>query len=258
MVYVTGDTHGEAHRLEMIEKENHLQAGDTVIVCGDFGYVKAELAAYLDELETRPYTICFVDGNHENFSLIYSVPEKEWCGGHVHEIRRNVLHLMRGYCFTIEGHTSFAMGGAASEPSDKVDRMLTEHKGGPKNWWAEEIPSAEEMRRASATLRERENKVDYILSHNAPRELLLKKRGRDVSWDKDRELTGFFDWMLYEVSFTAWFTGHWHDDMELTEDAMRTTGLFDRLRADQQPQTEGKRVGRVFLLYFNVVPIEPA
>lgn len=60
----------------------------------------------------------FVDGNHENFDKLYQYPEKDWHGGRVHEIRPNVLHLMRGHVFDIQGHSFFCMGGAMSHDID--------------------------------------------------------------------------------------------------------------------------------------------
>ena len=33
---------------------------------------------------------------YENFDLLNALPEKEWHGGRVHEVRENILHLMRG------------------------------------------------------------------------------------------------------------------------------------------------------------------
>ena len=37
MIYVTGDTHGEFGRI--VEFDNKLKKGDSVIICGDFGFV---------------------------------------------------------------------------------------------------------------------------------------------------------------------------------------------------------------------------
>lgn len=28
----------------------------------------------------------------------------------------------------------------------------------------------------------------------------------------DEELTGFFDWILFETDFKRWYFGHWHTD----------------------------------------------
>ena len=99
-------------------------------------YVLSRLAwdlGILDELAEKPYQILFIDGNHENFNALNSYPVEEWNGGKVHRIRKNILHLMRGQVFTIEGKTFFTMGGAYS-----IDKHL--RKEG-YSWWSDEKPN---------------------------------------------------------------------------------------------------------------------
>ena len=77
MIYLMGDTHGDRERLKAPTTAQGMapQAGDYLLISGDFGFIFAnseEEAAFLDELETRPYTVCFCDGNHENFPAIYA------------------------------------------------------------------------------------------------------------------------------------------------------------------------------------------
>ena len=78
MIYITGDIHGEIARFQ---NNNMSDAAfgkeDVLIVCGDFGFVftgSEKEKEKLDELEKKPYTICFCDGNHENFPLLFSFP----------------------------------------------------------------------------------------------------------------------------------------------------------------------------------------
>ena len=75
MVFVTGDTHGEEARWRLLyqQGERYFTSADTLIVTGDFGYVCApdgpkHKLQLLDNLAARPYTICFCDGNHEDFA----------------------------------------------------------------------------------------------------------------------------------------------------------------------------------------------
>lgn len=99
MVYITGDTHGEWARFTELatQGEANWSAEDYLIVCGDFGYVKPENRELLDKLESeKKYTICFCDGNHENFPYIESFPLEHWNGGEIHRIRKNIIHLKRG------------------------------------------------------------------------------------------------------------------------------------------------------------------
>ena len=123
-VYVTGDLHGDPTRLS---KDNFYEQKDfsgnkdenIVIILGDFGLVWQREETknekyWLDWLNRKPFTTVFVDGNHENHKRLATYPIKQWHGGKVHEIRPNVLHLMRGELFTIEDKKFFAFGGASS------------------------------------------------------------------------------------------------------------------------------------------------
>ncbi len=61
-----------------------------------------------------PYTIAFLDGRHENFTLLDQYPVTEWNGGRVQEVSKNLLHLMRGEIYEIEGESYFVFGGGES------------------------------------------------------------------------------------------------------------------------------------------------
>ncbi len=119
MIFITGDCHGGFQRfgVKYFPQQRELGREDFVIVCGDFGGVwsgSTEENYWLDWLEKKPFTTLFVDGNHENFDMLKSLPEQEWHGGRVHQVREHVLHLMRGQVFEIGGLTWFTMGGASS------------------------------------------------------------------------------------------------------------------------------------------------
>ncbi len=211
MIYLTGDTHGEPARLDRFlttPEGQPLREGDTLMVCGDFGYLFADNAqenAILDLAEQKPFDICFCDGNHENFPALFSYPKEIWNEGAVHRIRRNVRHLMRGEIFRLEGKRFFVMGGAYS--TDRIVRTLG------RSYWEEELPSNGEYRNATQNLAEAGFEVDYIVTHTAPREII-----RMMGFIPDRhdaELTGFLDWVMHEVRFRRWFFGHWHEDREI-------------------------------------------
>lgn len=212
MIYITGDTHGD--RLRFLEEnmpgEDRWTKDDYLIICGDFGFVftgSDSEARVLDLLARKPYTICFCDGNHENFPLLCRYPEEDWHGGRVHRIRQNILHLMRGWVYSIEGRKIFAMGGAYS-----IDRYMRREG---LSWWKEELPSPEEYHRAVKSLEECGKTVDYIVTHTAPREI-IRRMGKQPD-AHDLELTGFLEWVMYEVDFKGWFFGHWHFDREVGE-----------------------------------------
>ncbi|MGN0299170.1 MAG: metallophosphoesterase [Lachnospiraceae bacterium] len=213
MIYITGDTHGkiDIHKLNTknFPIQKSLTRDDYVIICGDFGMVwcnDAEDLYWQKWLEQRNFTTLWIDGNHENFDLLATYPVEEWHGGLVQRITPNVIHLLRGQVYEIEGKTFFTMGGAAS--SDRAYR-----KEG-KSWWPQEMPSLEEYQQAEQKLAEVDYQVDYVLTHTPPSNLLYSL-GFGGCYD---ELT---NWLYHEVekkvTFRHWYFGHMHDDRELDE-----------------------------------------
>ena len=94
-VYVTGDVHGRAEygasrfAFKSWPPGRTLTRDDVVIVAGDFGFVWDGSNAeryWLDWFESKPWTTCFVDGNHENHHALAELPVREWSGGLVHEV----------------------------------------------------------------------------------------------------------------------------------------------------------------------------
>ena len=120
MIYITGDMHGDISRFDS-PAIKQLKKGDTLIVCGDFGFVwdnsKIE-QKILKKLGKKKFNVCFIDGTHENFELLNAYPLTNWNGGKVHHICGNVYHLMRGQIFKIDNMTFFTMGGGESPDID--------------------------------------------------------------------------------------------------------------------------------------------
>lgn len=199
---ITGDTHGDRFRFSTLVRENR---GEILLIAGDCGLVfmnNEDERRFLDELSREDITICFVDGNHENFAALSEYPVEIWRGGKVHRIRNNIFHLMRGQVFRIEGQKIFTMGGAYSR--DRAMRV----EG--LSYWKEELPSREEYEEAARNLAFHRFSVDYIITHTAPREM-IRRMGREGD-PHDAELTGFLEWVMYETDYKGWFFGHWHTE----------------------------------------------
>jgi len=206
----TGDTHGERGRFNpnSIPGEFELGADDIIFVAGDWSYIfldNFDERKYLDELEEKPYTIAFVDGNHENFPALRSYPEEIFAGGRIHRIRKNIIHLERGQVFMINGKKIFTMGGAYS-----IDRMMRTRG---YSYWEEELPTDAEYKTAVKNLEANGMCVDIILTHTAPREIVRRMGYGDVY--EEMELQGFLEWVMYEVRFSDWYFGHFHEDRDI-------------------------------------------
>lgn len=206
MVYVTGDMHGDPARLAD-PALRRLRRGDTLLVCGDFGFIWDGSAAEqrrLKKLARRKYTIAFLDGRHENFDRLAEYPTEEWNGAPAQKINDRVYRLLRGEIYTIEGQTYFTFGGGESD--DKEFRRPGE------SWWPAELPTEEEMRRARANLAARDNRVDYILTHTPS----AKSRARLDTHPTADGVSIFLGALEDIVTCRRWFFGCLHRDKALS------------------------------------------
>ena len=123
MIYVTGDTHGDFRRFTKERRKSlpfKLTKKDYVIVCGDFGlcWTRDEEFTYDCEWFSKmPFTLLWVQGNHENYNMIAEYPIEEWNGGKVrHIVRDKIILLERGQVFKIDGKKIFTFGGGYPPP----------------------------------------------------------------------------------------------------------------------------------------------
>jgi len=212
MIFVTGDTHCpiDIHKLREKKFPSHgLTRSDFVIICGDAGLVwygtDKEDSYWQDWLDKKPWTTLFVDGNHENHSKLDEMPVSEWHGGNVHFLRPNVIHLMRGQVYDICGKKFFAMGGAESE-----DKKYREEN---VSWWAREMPSDEEYETALDNLKKCGGRVDYIITHCCPTSI----QAAFFSRKSPNRLTDFLDEVMDKTKFKAWFFGHYHENIAVSD-----------------------------------------
>ena len=162
MIYITGDTHGYHDFAKMLSNNLcELTRDDYVIIAEDCGVLFHDNdTVTLNLYKLLPYTVLFVDGNHENFDLLFSYPVEKWHGGTVHRIADNIIHLMRGQIYEIEGHSFFTFGGAFSYDKERRIEGIS--------WWRQEMPSIEEYNEAVINLTKEGNKVDFIITHDCP------------------------------------------------------------------------------------------
>jgi len=208
MIYVTGDTHGpiDQFKTEVFCVQHNVTSNDYLIICGDFGGVwfgndNAFDIATRNYYKDQPWTILFVDGNHENFDLLNSYPVTEWHGGKIHQIDGQIIHLMRGQIYEIDGHSFFTMGGARSTDQHNRTEGIS--------WWSQEMPSDQEYEEALNNLTRYNNNVDYILSHCAPDSIHDAIGHGYYIHDK---LTNFLEVVRQTVTFNHWYFGHYHQD----------------------------------------------
>lgn len=207
--YVTGDIHGDINiqKIKYFKKVMvpDLDRGDVLIVCGDMGILwdGGPFDKYIKRYwEAQPFTVVFIDGNHENFNELAKFPIIEKWGGRVQQIAENVYHACRGEILMINGHSFFCFGGAESHDKCYRKEGLT--------WWPQEMPSQEEYKHGLLNLEKVSNCVDFIITHTLDKQSL-----KDIfPAFETNPLAQYFTFVRENVKYQHWFCGHYHIDQK--------------------------------------------
>ena len=212
MIYITGDTHIPIDIGKLSSKrfpeQKEMTKNDYVIICGDFGGVwddSNEEKYWIKWLKNKNFTTLFIDGNHENFEMLYNLPTVDFCGGIAHKVDEGIYHLIRGEVYNIGKKSFFVFGGASSH--DK------EHRTEGKSWWKEELPDAKDYENAEKNLSSYNYEFDYIITHCAPNSI---QNIITHNYESD-ELTMFLDTIKNKSKYIKWFFGHYHQDKDIDE-----------------------------------------
>ena len=220
-IFVTGDKHGTFSPFFGLAEKNQLYDSDVLLIAGDAGYVwNEDYATGITTLQQLfPGTVAFVDGNHENHTLLNQMEVQEWNGGRVHRVGERVYHLMRGELYSIYGSNIFAFGGARSVDMDRMEDGFSWWEEAGASWWPEEEPTEEEMAYGQRQLTAHLNEIDYVLTHETPLFARASIR-RSKAVDPDYRLPALFDEWYRQLEgaprFRKWYFGHMHVDQLIT------------------------------------------
>lgn len=210
--YITGDLHGE---LRLLFYNMPLTSNDTLIILGDFGCIwyndLGKQKAIISMFQFLPYTVAFIDGNHENFPMIERLEKYEkWNGGTVGKIAPNLIHLLRGEVYNLNGKLVGVCGGA-----DSVDRS---YRTEGVSWWKEEEITSKDIDRFFSNY-DPNTKLDFILTHDCPASLVpaVKLYSGINSINKISNSQKQLERINSKVDFNKWYFGHWHIDKEINE-----------------------------------------
>lgn len=207
MIYVTGDTHGEIdfNKLEKL-KERKLTYKDILIILGDCGicWSALDLTKKLELYRSLHCTIIFLDGNHENFDMLESLPVIELYGALMHKVDKHIYHVLRGEIMEINKIKFLCIGGAHS-----IDIMW---RVPGISWWPREDIEERDIINAKKHLKKYNNNVDFVLTHCVDSLTVTKilKFKKDNSSDQ----LNFID---KTVKYKYWLFGHYHFDFWLNE-----------------------------------------
>ena len=216
MIYFLSDPHGGERIGELTKYLEEANDSDLLIILGDIGLKfrdTEENRAFDSLILSSKKKIAFIDGNHENFDFLETFRMGECYGAPVRFLSENVIWLQRGYIYEIEGKTFFAFGGCQSSAKWKSMGL----------WWAQEVPTGEQLARAYDNLKARGNKVDYILTH---------KYERGSVSTPTVGLGELCDYITENVDYRMWYAGHWHQYKRADE---KLVFIYDKLISLEEP-----------------------
>lgn len=216
--FLKGDIHGNL--FEIIDFINRFNLGknDNIIILGDCGIAwrkdKKDLIQNIKLWNEcgNGVKLYFIDGNHENFNILNSLPIENNMG----KIADNIYHLRRGQVYEFENKKILVCGGADS--IDKYRRIEN------FTWWKEEAISQETIDDIPA------GHYDYVLTHCCPRSIFEKNRIylSTLQFLDENKINHSSEDMLEQlknkITFDHWFFGHYHINRNLDE---KFTCLFE-------------------------------
>ena len=219
--FLKGDIHGNL--FEIIDFINRFNLGknDNIIILGDCGIAWRKDKKDLDQ-NIKLWNECgngvklyFIDGNHENFNILNSLPIENNMG----KIADNIYHLRRGQVYEFENKKILVCGGADS--IDKYRRIEN------FTWWKEETISQETIDDIPA------GHYDYVLTHCCPRSVFEKDKIylSTLQFLDENKINHSSEDMLEQlkskITFDHWFFAHYHINRNLDE---KFTCLFEDFR----------------------------
>lgn len=166
---IAGDTHGSLQQMGFLFREAIEFDIDRIFVCGDFGYWEHTPAGvtFLEKLDEvaglAGVPVYWLDGNHENHTLLRSSYRKRLNNEGFWTIRPNIFYSPRGHRFEWEGVKFLTLGGAWSidgPDSPVFPPNMRRRKG--RGWWPEETITDAEVAACGT------DKVDIMLTHDLP------------------------------------------------------------------------------------------
>lgn len=239
-LYVTGDIHGideifKRFSIDNFMEGHYLTKDDCVVILGDLDlfwneYDKEQEIAIFDRF---PWTTAFIDGNHENFDYLNSLPTYKWCGGYIHKLSDSLIHLIRGYRYDF--YTPFvAIGGASSINKEERQKNNT--------WSPDEIWSKKDVDRIAERFYEIQCGFSnfLILSHTAPTHIIercnINQEFKDfclhdpVSIGLEKLFPFDDEKFINQNKKIKWFFGHIHTEQSIQDRNINFESLYETIK----------------------------
>lgn len=213
-IFVTGDCHGQFHKIKEFTEKAETTLDDLLIIVGDVGvnYNQEEQDRnrknYLSKL---PISFLMIKGNHDARpetvpNMCYSYHAAFSANVYFEKEYSNIYYINAGV-FQLNGQKCLAIGGAYSV--DKYYRL--EFK--PLSWFYDEQPNAYEKAKIKDIL-EMNKEFNFVFTHTCPIDLVPRHLFlSSIDQSKvDTSTEEFLQEVYNQIKFKKWYCGHYHGD----------------------------------------------
>ncbi len=203
MIYITGDTYGDINRFR--RPKVRLKQGDTVIVCGNFGFFcdNDQLAQKsLKKLSKKKYTVAFLQGAIDDITAFSAYETVDFHGGKAIKVYENIYFLPQGEVYEIESKKLFCFGGGEN----------MDYPGYSEEFYNASLLSDAIKQKAKDNLAKYDNHVDYFITHDAPSKLrIIMKQRKSKDMPVCTAFHRFLDELWEQNKFDGWFFGKYKE-----------------------------------------------
>lgn len=216
MIFITGDIHGDFHRIVDFCEKKETTKEDTLIILGDVGinyYGNKKDKKCKELLSALSLNIFCIHGNHENRpENIPSYTETEFLSGRVffEEEYPNIFFAKDGEIYNINNKKTMVIGGAYSV--DKYYRL-----GRGYSWWEDEQPSEITKNIVEEQLEIHNWDIDVFLTHTCPLNVIPKHLFLSGINQKtvDNSTEEWLQQIADKTNFEKWYFGHFHEEWNI-------------------------------------------
>jgi predicted phosphodiesterase len=210
MILITADLHGDIDfrkiNNDSVKAACQGEFPSYMLVAGDFGVPFSNnpndrTDFYMQRFyEAKPYDVVVIPGNHENYNRIEALPVETYHGAKARRFGKNIVFIEKNQILELEGKTFYCFGGADSTDIE-FRTLFLDYFPQEQATYADFLEMQEVLQKVQ--------KVDYIIAHTAPTEIVERMHRDDRLNDSTSKV---LDYLVKHIEFEKFFYGHMHRD----------------------------------------------
>lgn len=204
LIWITGDKHGQIEPFLKNHAYRKIKKSDTLLVCGDFGFLWDESKEELKNLRwlsKRKFKIAFIEGCYDNKQVLAKYPLTNWNGGRARLIFENIIHLINGEFYYIDNKKILTFGGGFNKD---VSKTTLENED-----ISQRISLTSQVDTLIENIKKADQSFDLIISHEAPKAIAPCLETNEFHCNC---INNILEEIRTHADFKDWFFGKYHVD----------------------------------------------